>query len=68
MKLALHLENQHSVFFGGHSDILMLENLCHARKSVSGIDADEHILNAAFVDIYKRLRCRALATGQVSHV
>ena len=31
--------------------------LHRARKSMPGIDADEHILNAALVDIDKRLQC-----------
>ena len=31
--------------------------LHRARKSVPGIDADEHILNAALVDIDMRLQC-----------
>ena len=45
------------LYFGKNISILSLMTFFIARKSMPSIDADEHILNAALVDIDKRLQC-----------
>ena len=47
----------HAVLWEKYKYLFSDDFLHRARKSVPGIDTDEHILNAASVDIDKRLQC-----------